>query len=180
MSRIGTQTITIPEGVLITQLDDRLDIKGPLGKLDVIINNRIGILIDKNILHVTRAKDNKESRSFHGLTRVLIANAIIGVTQGFTKELELHGIGYRATLEGNNLVLILGYSHPIVIPAPEGIRFGVQKNIITVSGIDKQKVGQISAIIREKRKPEPYKGKGIRYAGEHVRRKAGKTAKSAS
>jgi len=180
MSRIGTQLITIPAGVTLAQSGDIMHISGPLGDLNIQVSGRIRIETSDNTVHVTRLKDDKESRSLHGLTRILISNAITGVTQGFTKDLELHGIGYRASLEGDILTLLLGYSHPITIQAPDGIKFNVQKNTITVHGIDKQKVGQISAIIREKRKPEPYKGKGIRYAQEHVRRKAGKTAKSTS
>jgi len=180
MSRIGTQLITIPAGVILAQSGDIMHISGPLGDLNIQVSGRIRIETSDDTVHVTRLKDDKESRSLHGLTRILISNAITGVTQGFTKDLELHGIGYRASLEGDILTLLLGYSHPITIQAPDGIKFNVQKNTITVHGIDKQKVGQISAIIREKRKPEPYKGKGIRYAQEHVRRKAGKTAKSTS
>lgn len=180
MSRIGTQNIAIPDGVKLENGSDILTLSGPLGSLSVRMHDKIHVEESQDAITVTRLKDDTESRSLHGLVRMLIANSIIGVTQGFSKQLELHGIGYKASLEGDTLTLQLGYSHPILIKAPEGIQFSVQKNTITVRGIDKQKVGQISAIIREKRKPEPYKGKGIRYTNEHVRRKAGKTAKSAS
>lgn len=180
MSRIGKQTITIPTGVTITQgADGAIVVKGTKGELSYIPTEFVKVEIKENELSVTRIDDSKKARSFHGLTRTLIQNMVTGVTKGFEKRLEINGVGYRAQVQGNKLVLQLGYSHPIEHLIPEGITVKMgedKKNIIIVSGIDKQKVGQVAAEIRSYRKPEPYKGKGIKYEDEYIRRKAGKTA----
>jgi large subunit ribosomal protein L6 len=179
MSRIGSQLISIPDGVTVEQTDTVLRVTGPKGELHVTVSPRITVEINDGIIAVTRHGNDRIARSLHGLNRMLISNAIIGVSVGFSKKLEMQGIGYRAQSDGTSLTLQVGFTHPVVIPAPEGISFAVEKNaLITVSGIDKQLVGQVAANIREVRKPEPYKGKGIRYAGELVRRKAGKAAKA--
>ena len=178
MSRIGSRSITIPSDVAVTHEGDALFVTGPKGKITVSIHPRISVEINDKILSVGRNGNDKDARSLHGLMRVLIQNAILGVTNGFTKRLELHGIGYRAQTDGQKLTLTVGFTHPVIIDAPEEIAFAVEKNtLISVSGIDKQQVGQVAANIRGVRKPEPYKGKGIRYEGEIVRRKAGKAAK---
>lgn len=178
MSRIGSQHIKLPAGVTLSIKLSEITVIGPKGSINVTKPGPIDIQMTNDEIIVKRNNNTKTSKSLHGLVRSLLSNAITGVSVGFTKQLELHGIGYRAILEGNNLVLSVGYSHPVKIEAPEGIQFDVQKNTISISGIDKQQVGQIAAVIRETRKPEPYKGKGIRYSGEHIRRKAGKAAKS--
>ncbi|HHT86119.1 MAG TPA: 50S ribosomal protein L6 [Clostridiales bacterium] len=179
MSRIGKLPITIPGGVTITVSDDRtVTVKGPKGELSEKISPLIGLEIDNGVVRVTRSSDDKQHRSLHGLSRTLINNMVVGVTQGFQKDLEIVGTGYRAQLQGTKLVLNLGYSHPVEFDPPKGIQFEVPApNKISVKGINKQQVGQIAADIRAKREPEPYKGKGIRYANENVRRKEGKTAK---
>jgi large subunit ribosomal protein L6 len=175
MSRIGKAAIAIPHGVEIKQAGSAVEVKGPKGMLSQSIPPGISLQVADGVIHVKRKGDAKRARSLHGLTRTLIANMITGVTQGFEKGLEIVGIGYRANLQGKDLQLNLGYSHPVIYPIPEGIQVEVEKqNKITVKGIDKQKVGQVAAEIRSFRKPEPYKGKGIRYADEQVRRKAGK------
>jgi len=180
MSRIGKQTITIPAGVTITQgADGAIVVKGSKGELSYTPKAFVKVEIKENELAVTRVDDSKQARSFHGLTRTLIQNMVTGVTKGFEKRLEVNGVGYRAQVQGNKLVLNLGYSHPIEHLIPEGITVKMsedKKNMIIVSGIDKQKVGQVAAEIRSYRKPEPYKGKGIKYEDEYIRRKAGKTA----
>lgn len=180
MSRIGYLSIKKNPDVVLEQNQDGVNVSGPMGKLTVPIPLGIQIIEEGDTIMVSRAKSTKQVKSLHGLTRALLANAVIGVTNGFTKQLEMHGIGYKATVEGERLTLNVGFSHPVVFEAPTGIEFSVQKNVISVKGIDKGDVGQIAAKIREVRKPEPYKGKGIRYVGEYVRRKAGKTVKSAS
>jgi large subunit ribosomal protein L6 len=175
MSRIGKAPIPIPQGVEIKRAGSTVEVKGPKGALSHTIPEGISIQVEDGVIQVKRKGDAKRERSLHGLSRTLIANMVTGVTAGFEKGLEIVGIGYRAALQGRNLQLSLGYSHPVIYPIPDGIEVDVEKqNKITVKGIDKQKVGQVAAEIRGFRKPEPYKGKGIRYVGEQVRRKAGK------
>ena len=175
MSRIGKAAIPIPKGVEINRTGSTVQVKGPKGILSHTIPEGVSIQVTDGEIHVKRKGDAKRVRSLHGLSRTLIANMVTGVTEGFEKGLEIVGIGYRANLQGRNLQLSLGYSHPVIYPIPEGIEVVVEKqNKITVKGIDKQKVGQVAAEIRSFRKPEPYKGKGLRYLGEQVRRKAGK------
>lgn len=177
MSRIGKAPIAIPNGVTVEKQDDTVVVKGPKGELsEPIVSKLVTVTInDKDIL-VERKDDEKPSRSFHGLQRTLIANMVQGVSEGFKKELELHGVGYRASVNGNVLKLGVGYSHDIDFKLPEGIQVEVNNTDITVSGISKQMVGQVAAKIRAVRKPEPYKGKGIRYKDEYIIRKAGKAA----
>ncbi len=179
MSRIGKKPIEIPEKLEIEVKDSLIKVKGPKGELEREIRPEIKAEIKEGKVLFSPLGESKKIRAFWGLTRALIANMIEGVTKGFEKKLEIEGVGYKANLEGQDLVLNMGYSHPVKIEKPEGIDFSVEKNIITVSGIDKEKVGQIAAKIRAVRKPEPYKGKGIRYQGEQVRRKVGKKAAGA-
>ena len=177
MSKIGNQLINIPEGVTVKVTEGQIQVSGPKGHLQQ--KNLPGIRVDQtnNQVQVTRESDNNQTKAFHGLIRSLINNMILGVTQSWSKNLELIGTGYRAKVEGKDLSLSLGYSHPIVINAPEGISFKLDgQSKVTVEGIDKQLVGQIAAQIRAARPPEPYKGKGVRYEDEKVRRKAGKAA----
>jgi len=175
MSRVGKMPIPVPDGVKASIDGQNVTVEGPKGKLEHEVHPIISFAVqDKEIL-VTRPDDTRQSRSLHGLTRALIANMVHGVSEGFQKSLEIQGVGYRATQQGKALNFQLGYSHPIVFEPPNGIELSVERNIVTVSGIDKQAVGQVAAQIRGFRKPEPYKGKGIRYVGEYVRRKAGKT-----
>lgn len=179
MSRIGKLPVAIPAGVTIT-VDDAhvVTVKGPKGTLSTQISPEIEISQENGVLTVKRPSDNKQHRSLHGLSRTLINNMVVGTTQGFEKKLEIVGVGYRAQLQGTDLVLNLGYSHPVTFHSENGISFEVPAPTkLTVKGIDKQAVGQVAADIRAKRPPEPYKGKGIRYEGEHVRRKEGKTSK---
>lgn len=179
MSRIGTRRIFIPDTVTINLEAAQITVKGPKGEIIVPIHHRVNLEQEGNTLTVKRSGNDRIARSLHGLTQVLIQNAVQGVVQGFTKRLELQGIGYRAQTDGRKLTLSVGYTQPVVVEAPEEISFSVEKNtLITVSGIDKQLVGQVAANIRSVRKPEPYKGKGIRYEGEIIRRKAGKAAKA--
>ena len=178
MSRIGRMPIAIPAGVEVKMDGNTVTVKGPKGTLSRTVHQNMKVEISDAEIIVSRPDDNKENRSLHGLTRTLIANMVEGVTNGFSKELEVNGVGYRAQKQGNDLVLTIGYSHSVVMTAPEGISIDVPApNKIIISGADKQKVGQLAAEIREKRPPEPYKGKGIRYEGEVVRRKLGKAAK---
>ena len=178
MSRIGKQPITIPEGVEVKIENNKVSVKGPKGSLEKEFNPLIKIEIENNQVIVTRPNDEAISKSLHGLTRSLINNMIIGVKDEFKKELEINGVGYRVAKQGNNLNLTLGYSHPVIFEAPEGITFDVpNQNQIVVRGIDKELVGQTAAVIRTKRLPEVYKGKGIKYADEVIRRKEGKTGK---
>ena len=178
MSRIGKLPIAIPEGVEVTINGQVVTAKGPLGTEVVNVRPEITVTKEENTVVVTRANDDRKSRSLHGLSRTLVANAINGVKNGFEKKLEIVGVGYRAAMEGNTLNLALGYSHPVAIVAPEGIKIVVESNTkITVSGANKQAVGDVAAEIRSKRPPEVYKGKGIKYEGEYIRRKAGKTGK---
>ena len=178
MSRIGKLPIAIPEGVEVTINGQEVTAKGPLGTEVVNVRPEITVTKEENTIVVTRANDDRKSRSLHGLSRTLVANAVNGVKNGFTKKLEIVGVGYRAAMDGNTLNLALGYSHPVSIVAPEGIKIVVEANTkITISGANKQAVGDIAAVIRSKRPPEVYKGKGIKYEGEYIRRKAGKTGK---
>ena len=179
MSRVGKQPITVPSGVEVTIDGTNVRVKGPKGQLEHAIVGDVAIERDGDTLIITRADDQRANRSLHGLQRSLIANMITGVSEGFVKELEIVGVGYRAQAQGPTaLELALGFSHPVKIQAPEGVTFEVpQPTRIIVRGHDKQLVGQVAADIRKIRKPEPYKGKGIRYLGERVQRKAGKSAK---
>ena len=178
MSRIGRLPIDIPTGVDVTVDGRAVTVKGPKGSLALTIAQPITVAIEDGRVLVSRPDDERESRSLHGLTRTLIANNIIGVTQGYTKGLEVVGTGYRVQARGANVEFALGFSHPVLVEPPAGITFTVEgNNRLTVSGIDKQAVGETAANIRKIRKPEPYKGKGVRYAGENVRRKAGKSGK---
>ncbi len=177
MSRVGLRPIEIPEGVEVSLEPGSVTVKGPKGTLNQAIHHDMRIARDDSVLRVERPSDERTHRALHGLTRSLVANMVEGVTKGFEKRLEIHGMGYRAMLEGTTLTLHLGYSHPIVYEAPDTIEFELSgRDIIIVRGIDKQKVGQVAAEIRAFRKPEPYKGKGVRYVGEVIRRKVGKTA----
>lgn len=178
MSRIGRMPIAIPAGVEVKLDGNTVTVKGPKGTLSRTVHQNMKVEVAGDEILVTRPNDNKENRSLHGLTRTLIANMVEGVTNGFSKELEVNGVGYRAQKQGNDLVLTIGYSHNVVMPAPEGISIDVPTpNKVVISGADKQKVGQFAAEVREKRPPEPYKGKGIKYATEHIRRKEGKAGK---
>ena len=177
MSRIGKAPIEIPDGVTVTIEPARVAVAGPLGALQQQVPTRMKIEQSDGVITVTRPTERGEDRSLHGLTRTLVANMVEGVTKGFEKRLEIQGVGYRAALRGTDLVLNVGYSHEVEMKAPKGITFEVPvPTQITVKGIDKQQVGQIAAEIRRVRPPEPYKGKGIRYEGEQVRRKVGKRA----
>jgi large subunit ribosomal protein L6 len=178
MSRIGKAPITVPSGVDVTIAGGTVTVKGPGGTLSRPIPGSISVRQDEGTLLVERPDDERENRSLHGLTRTLVNNLVVGVTTGFTKELEIVGVGYRAQAQGAGLELALGFSHPVRIAAPDGIEFEVPvPTRIIVRGIDKEQVGQVAADIRKIRKPEPYKGKGVRYAGEYIQRKAGKTGK---
>ena len=179
MSRIGREPITIPAGVTVTVADGNVvTVKGKLGELTETFHPELGIKVDGNVLTVTRSNDEKESRALHGLTRALIANMVKGVTEGFQKKLEIVGVGYKVEKQGKKIVLNLGHSHPIYFEEENGITFEIPDNTtIIVKGYDKQAVGQIAAVIRSKRPPEPYLGKGVKYSGEKIRRKAGKTGK---
>ena len=179
MSRIGKKPILIPENVEVKIEGQKVMIKGPKGELQREIRPEIKIETKNNQIFVSPQIETKKTKAFWGLTRALIANMIKGVTEGFEKKLEIVGLGFRALLEGNDLLLYVGFTQPIKIEAPEGIKFSVEKNIITVSGADLEKVSQIAAKIRKVKPPEPYKGKGIRYLGEVVRRKVGKKAVTA-
>ncbi|MFN8090058.1 MAG: 50S ribosomal protein L6 [Mycobacterium sp.] len=179
MSRIGKQPVPVPTGVDVTIEGQNLSVKGPKGTLELAIAEPITVARNEDgAIIVTRPDDDRRSRSLHGLSRTLVANLVTGVTQGYTTKMEIFGVGYRVQLKGSNLEFALGYSHPVLIEAPEGITFAVETPTkFSVTGIDKQKVGQISANIRRLRRPDPYKGKGVRYEGEQIRRKVGKTGK---
>ena len=178
MSRIGRQPVVIPAGVTVTVADgNKVTVKGPKGTLERVLAPEMEIKVENDTVVVTRPNDLKKMKSLHGLTRTLINNMVTGVSNGFTKELEVNGVGYRAAKQGKKLVLNLGYSHVVEMTDPEGIETAVDGNKITVKGIDKEKVGQFAAEIRDKRRPEPYKGKGIKYVDEVIRRKVGKTGK---
>ena len=178
MSRIGRMPITVPAGVEVKNENNCLTVKGPKGEITRQLNNELTIEIEDGTITVKRPSDDKRHRSIHGLTRTLIANMVEGVTNGYSKTLEIEGVGYRATKSGKQVNLNLGFSHPVVLEETDAIKLDVpQPNKIIVSGIDKQAVGQFAAEVRAKRPPEPYKGKGIRYAGEHIIRKEGKAGK---
>ncbi len=179
MSRIGRLPIAVPAGVTVDIAENnKVTVKGPKGTLTRVLPAELTIKLEGAEVHVTRPNDLKKMKSLHGLTRTLIHNMVVGVTEGYTKTLEVNGVGYRAQKQGNKLVLSLGYSHPVEMIDPEGLEAVVEgQNKIIVKGIDKEKVGQYAAEIREKRAPEPYKGKGIKYADETIRRKVGKTGK---
>ena len=178
MSRIGKKPITIPAGVDVKLNGSEVIVKGPKGELKNTFDEAMSIVMENNEIVVSRPSDNKEHRSLHGLTRTLIANMVEGVTNGYQKQLEVNGVGYRAQKQGKDLVMNLGYSHQVIMPEVDGITVDVPNNTtIIISGPDKQKVGQFAAEVREKRPPEPYKGKGIKYVDEYIRRKEGKAAK---
>lgn len=176
MSRIGKQPIPVPNGVEVTIADGVVKVKGPKGELQQAILPGMTVKQENDEIIVSRPDDEKMSRSFHGLTRTLIANMVIGVSEGFSKELEVEGVGFKANASGQLLTMSLGFSHDVKFQVPEGVTVEAKNNQITVSGIDKQQVGQVAAEIRALKKPEPYKGKGIRYKDEYIVRKAGKTA----
>jgi large subunit ribosomal protein L6 len=179
MSRIGKQPVPVPTGVDVTIDGQKVSVKGPKGTLDLMVAEPITVSrSDDGAIVVARPDDERQNRSLHGLSRTLVSNLVTGVTQGYTTKLEIFGVGYRVQLKGSTLEFALGYSHPVVIEAPDGITFAVETPTkFSVTGIDKQKVGQISANIRRLRRPDPYKGKGVRYEGEQIRRKVGKTGK---
>ena len=180
MSRVGRLPITIPDKVQVSIEDGRVTVRGPRGELSREVSPLMSVRREGNVITVERENDSPQQRALHGLTRSLIANMVQGVSDGFTKTLEFHGVGYRAEKRGDNIVLSLGFSHPVEIAPPPGITFDAEgTNRIHVRGSDKELVGQVAADIRALRPPEPYKGKGIRYAGEYVRRKAGKAGKAA-
>jgi len=177
MSRIGRMPIAIPAGVTVTIAEgNKVTTKGPKGTLERVLPKEMEIKMEDGHVVVTRPNDLKRMKSLHGLTRTLIHNMVVGVSEGYTKTLEVNGVGYRASKSGKKLTLNLGYSHPVEMTDPEGLESTVEGNKIIVKGIDKEKVGQYAAEIRDKRRPEPYKGKGIKYVGEHIIRKEGKTA----
>ena len=179
MSRIGRMPITVPAGVTVTvSAENVVTVKGPKGELTQAVNPKITVKVDGNVIYVERHSEDKEDRSLHGLYRALINNMVVGVTEGYQKKLEIVGVGYRVALQGKNLNIGLGYSHPIIVEPVEGITFEApDANTIIVKGIDKQLVGETAAVIRGKRPPEPYHSKGVKYADERIRRKAGKTGK---
>ena len=178
MSRIGKQPIPVPSGVEVKIDGNTITVKGPKGELSQTFTDILTITLEDGVLLVTRPDESRTARSLHGLTRTLVSNMVTGVSEGFYKNLEIVGVGYRAAMKGSDIELQLGFSHPVVVIAEPGITFEVPAPTkITVRGIDKQRVGQVAADIRKWRKPEPYKGKGVRYEGEHVRRKLGKAAK---
>ncbi len=178
MSRIGKNPVVIPDGVEVKLEGNKVIVKGPKGTEEVVVRDEIEVqVVDKTVV-LTRKNDDRTSRALHGLSRTLVNNAIVGVKDGFEKKLEIQGVGYRANMQGTAINLVLGYSHPIVIEPPAGVTVNVEANTkITVSGTNKQAVGDMAALIRSKRAPEVYKGKGIRYEGEYIRRKAGKAGK---
>lgn len=179
MSRIGKAPITIPNGVQIEVKKGSVNVKGPKGQLTQVIHPDMQFEQEDGVLSVKRPSDSRQHRSLHGLTRALVSNMVVGVSDGFSKVLEIEGVGYRAEMDGTTLVLNVGYSHPVRFEPPQDVSFAVENRnkTIIISGIDKQVVGEVAANIRKQRPPEPYKGKGIRYRGEHVRRKAGKAGK---
>lgn len=179
MSRIGKQPITLPNGVTVHIEGRAITVTGPKGTLARTVRPEVGIAVEDGVLLVTPASSSRKTPAYWGLTRALLAAMVEGVANGFSKKLEIEGVGYRATMDGANLQLAIGFSHPVRIEAPQGITFAVEKNAVTISGADKELVGDVAARIRRVRPPEPYKGKGIRYAGEVIRRKAGKKAAAA-
>ena len=177
MSRIGKKAIAIPAGIKVDIEGQKVHVEGPKGKLDLEAHYRMKVSVQNGVIGVARPTDSRQDRALHGLTRSLIQNMVLGVKEEFNKTLEIEGLGFKAELRGKNLVLALGFSHPIQFPIPEGVKIEIPKpNIIKIKGIDKQLVGQVAANIRAFYKPEPYKGKGIRYEGEFIVRKAGKSA----
>ena len=175
MSRVGRKVIVVPSGVKVSVKETEIEVAGPKGKLSTPVPPGISFALAGAELTCKRSNDERQQRAFHGMARALAQNAIKGVTEGFSKDLDIVGVGYRAALEGNKVVFALGYSHPVVYEVPEGIKVAVDKQTrVTVSGIDRQKVGQVAAEIRSLRKPDPYKQKGIRYVGEILKKKAGK------
>jgi len=178
MSRIGKMPVDMPSGVDVQVDGTHVTVKGSKGELSRQFNDRVSFSIEDGVITVVREDDTRESRALHGLSRALLANMVQGVSEGFSKVLEIQGVGYRASLKGSDIELLVGFSHPVDVKAPKGITFEVpEPTRVVVSGIDKEQVGQVAADIRKVRPPEPYKGKGIRYAGEYVRRKAGKAGK---
>ena len=178
MSRVGRMPIAIPAGVTVDIAENnRVTVKGPKGTLEKLLPKEMELVKEGETVEVKRPNDLKKMKSLHGLTRSLLANMVKGVLDGYEKKLEVNGVGYRVAKQGKKLVLNLGFSHPVEIEDPEGIESKVEGNVITVSGIDKEKVGQFAAIIRDKKRPEPYKGKGIKYVDETIRRKVGKAGK---
>ena len=178
MSRIGRMPIAVPAGVTVEIAENNhVTVKGPKGTLERTLPSEMTIVLEGEVITVTRPNDLKKMKSLHGLTRTLLNNMVVGVTAGYTKVLEVNGVGYKVSKAGKTLTLNLGYSHPVVMEDPEGIESTVADNKITITGIDKEKVGQYAAEIRDKRRPEPYKGKGIKYSDEVIRRKVGKTGK---
>ena len=180
MSRIGRAPINVPAGVTVTidAANSVITVKGPKGELTQNYHARMNVAYENNVISVTRPSDEKEDRALHGLTRTLINNMVVGVTEGYSKKLEVNGVGYRVAMQGKALNLTLGYSHPVIVEAPEGITFETpDANTIIIKGINKQVVGETAAFVRSRRAPEPYKGKGIKYEGEKIRRKSGKTGK---
>ncbi len=178
MSRIGNAIITIPKEATVTISDGRVLVKGPKGELSLTMPSDVMLAIESDVITVTRGSDSKRNRALHGFVRAEVANMITGVTAGWTKTLELSGVGYRAAMTGNTVTLNLGFSHPVVVTPPPGVTFSIVDGKVLVSGTDKQVVGETAAKIRALKKPEPYKGKGIKYQGERIRKKAGKTAKA--
>lgn len=180
MSRIGRKPINIPAGVTVAVDGSVVTVKGPKGTLTQKVHRNMSVAVEGSEVHVTRPNDEKENKALHGMTRSLINNMVLGVTEGFKKELEVNGVGYRALKQGKNLVMTLGYSHQVTVPEVDGITIECPTaNKIVILGPDKQQVGQFAAEVREKRPPEPYKGKGIKYVNEHIRRKEGKAGKGA-
>jgi large subunit ribosomal protein L6 len=177
MSRIGKLPITVPSGVTITVDQDVITVNGPKGSLSQFTMPGVNVTQSEGSVLVTRESEQREHRAKHGLMRSLVNNMVLGVTEGFEKKLEINGVGYRAAVEGNRVKLALGFSHDVYYPIPEGIQISVEQNVITVKGINKQQVGQVSAEIRALKKPEPYKGKGIKYSDERIIRKSGKSGK---
>lgn len=181
MSRIGKQPIAVPGGVTVTLDPSGVKVKGPKGTLAAAVSPLVALNVDGSTLTVTRRDDSREARSVHGLTRKLVANMVTGVSEGFRRVLEINGVGYRAEAKGNAIQLALGYSHPIVFPLPQGVQAKVDKQtVVTLEGADRQVLGETAAAIRKLRPPEPYKGKGIKYAEEKIRRKAGKAVGASS
>lgn len=177
MSRVGKQPIAIPDGVSVTVSGDTVSVKGPKGQLSERVPAEIEVAVEGGTVNVSRPDERKSTRSLHGLTRALVSNMVTGVTSQFSKELEIQGVGYRADVQGKKLVLNVGYSHPVEMPVPDGLKVSVDRNVVVkIEGSNRQEVGQFAANVRSTRPPEPYKGKGIRYVDEHVRRKVGKAA----
>ena len=181
MSRIGRKPVAVPKGVTITVNGNEVKVKGPKGELTRSFRDEVSVKQEGDTLQVERKGDERQVRALHGLSRALLSNMVVGVSAGFSKVLQIEGVGYRAELKGKDLVMALGYSHPVVVTPPTGITFSVDEKArtITIAGADKEQVGQVAADVRKWRKPEPYKGKGLRYLGEQIRRKAGKAGKAA-